>query len=190
VAAARASGRAGAARDLELRARRIRVVVLDVDGVLTDGRVTIDARGREARTFHAADRIGIGLLRRAGLHVIGLAAPPVPARPSYARKLGLTAVLRGAGDGLASVQRFCRRRRLELDAVAYVGHDVLDLPLLAAVGLGITVRDGARHAKRDARWVTTRRGGAGVAREIGERLLRAQGKWASTVGETWRRWES
>jgi YrbI family 3-deoxy-D-manno-octulosonate 8-phosphate phosphatase len=185
----RPPSRRATARDVELRARKIRVVVLDVDGVLTDGRIGLDARGRESRTFHQRDRAGIGLLVRAGIDVVALAARLPRAVPAYARNLRVTAVLQGAGEGLTSVRRFCRRRRLDLDTVAYVGHDVLDLPLLAAVGLAISVADGADHMKRDAHWVTSRPGGEGVVREVGERILRAQGKWASTIGETWRCWD-
>jgi len=184
----RPPSRRATARDVELRARKIRVVVLDVDGVLTDGRIVLDARGRESRTFHERDRAGIGLLVRAGIDVVVLAARRTSVVPAYARNLRVTAVLQGAGEGLVSVRRFCRRRRLDLDTVAYVGHDVLDLPLLAAVGLAISVADGADHMKRDAHWVTSRPGGEGVVREVGERILRAQGKWASSIGETWRRW--
>jgi YrbI family 3-deoxy-D-manno-octulosonate 8-phosphate phosphatase len=176
-------------RAVALRARKICVVALDVDGVLTDGRIQLDARGRESRSFHAQDRVAIALLTRAGIHVVALTARRTSAVPAYARNLRIAAVLQGAGQGLASIQRFCRRRRLDLDRVAYVGHDVLDLPLLTAVGLAITVADGADHAKREAHWVTRHGGGGGVVREVGERILRAQGKWASTLGEIWRRWD-
>jgi YrbI family 3-deoxy-D-manno-octulosonate 8-phosphate phosphatase len=177
------------AREVDLRARAVRVLALDVDGVLTDGRVVLDVRGREARVFHESDRAGIGLLVRAGIFVVALAARPTRTPPAYARALRVTTVLEGAGEGLGSVRRFCRRRRLALPAVAYVGHDVFDLPLLGAVGLAVTVADGVDHAKRDSHWVTTRNGGGGVVREVAERILRAQGKWASTIGETWRHWD-
>lgn len=184
-----ASGTQGARRAVDLRARRVRVVVLDVDGVLTDGRVVVDARGREARSFHTADQAGIGLLSRAGIPVVGLIAGPRRGMPAFGRSLRLAALLEGAGRGLDSVGRWCRRRRIPLEAVAYLGHDVLELPLLAAAGLGITVADGASHARRAAHWVTANAGGDGVVREVAERILRAQGKWASTIGETWRRWD-
>jgi 3-deoxy-D-manno-octulosonate 8-phosphate phosphatase (KDO 8-P phosphatase) len=176
------------ARDVELRARKIRLVVLDLDGVLTDGRILIDSLGREMRSFSSRDRTGIGLLRRAGVPVVVLAARVTRTLPSYARKLGVTAVLAG-GDGLASVRRFCVRRRLGLETVAYVGHDVLALPLLTAVGLAISVSDAAVHSKRAAQWILSGPGGSGITMELGERILRAQGKWASTLGETWRRWD-
>lgn len=184
-----ASGIQGARRAVDLRARRIRVVALDVDGVLTDGRIVLDARGRQARSFHTADQAGIGLLARSGIAVLGLVAGPRRGMPALGRSLGLAAMLEGAGHGLDSVGRWCRRRRLPLDAVAYVGHDVLELPLLGAVGLAITVADAAAHARRASHWVTASGGGEGVIREVAERLLRAQGKWASTIGETWRRWD-
>lgn len=179
----------GARRSVDVRARRVGVVVVDVDGVLTDGRIVVDARGREARSFHGADLVGIGLLVRAGIPVLALVTHPGRTMPAFARRLEVTAVLRGGGQGLASVTRWCRRRDLRIDAVGYVGHDVLELPLLAAAGLAIVVGDGADHARRAAHWVTKRAGGDGVVREVAERVLRAQGKWASTIGETWRRWE-
>lgn len=184
-----ASGTQSARRAVDLRARRVRVVVIDVDGVLTDGRVVVDARGREARSFHTADQSGIGLLARAGIPVLGLVVGPRRGLPAFGRSLRLGAVLEGAGRGLDSVGRWCRRRRLALDAVAYVGHDVLELPLLGAAGLGITVADGAAQARRASHWVTAGAGGEGAVREVAERILRAQGKWASTIGETWRRWD-
>jgi YrbI family 3-deoxy-D-manno-octulosonate 8-phosphate phosphatase len=164
-------------------------LVLDVDGVLTDGRIAVDARGREARSFHATDRVGVGLLVRAGIRVVVLVARPGRTTPAFARALGVTAVLRDNGQGLDAVTSWCRRRRIELDAVGYVGHDVLGLPLLTASGLAIVVADGAEPMRRAAHWVTARAGGDGVVREVAERILRAQGKWASTIGETWRQWD-
>jgi YrbI family 3-deoxy-D-manno-octulosonate 8-phosphate phosphatase len=164
-------------------------VVLDVDGVLTDGRVLIDARGRELRTFHSRDRTGIGLLTRAGVRVVVLVARTVRTVPSFARKLGVTATVADGGDAVGAVRRFAARRRVGLDGVAYVGHDVLGVPLLAAVGLAVGVADAAIHAKRAAHWVTSGAGGSGILREVAERILRAQGRWASTIGETWRRWD-
>ncbi len=178
-----------AAREIDLRARGIRVLVVDVDGVLTDGRIVVDAQGREARTFHEGDRTGVRLLVRAGIAVVALAARKRRTRPAYADTLALTEVLEGAGEGLASVRRFCRRRRLTMEQVAYVGHDVPDLPLLADAGLAVVVANAAEAVRRSAHWVTASGGGSGVAREVGERILRAQGKWASTVGETWRHWD-
>jgi len=178
-----------AARQIELRARAIRVLVVDVDGVLTDGRIVVDAQGREARTFHASDRTGVRLLVRAGLAVVGLEGRRLRTRPAYARTLALTEVLEGAGEGLASVRRYCRRRRLALEQVAYVGHDLPDLPLLAAAGLAVVVAGAPEAVRRSAHWVTEIGGGGGVVRDVGERILRAQGKWASTVGETWRHWD-
>ncbi len=176
-------------RALALRARKVRVVAVDVDGVLTDGRVAIDAAGREVRVFHEADRAAITLLRRAGIDVLALGARRTRAIPAWARKLRITSVLAGVGEAHGSMRGFCRRRGLELEAVAYVGHDVLDLPLSTAVGLAISVADGADHVRRGAHWVTTRAGGGGALREVAELILRAQGRWASTIGEMWRRWD-
>jgi 3-deoxy-D-manno-octulosonate 8-phosphate phosphatase (KDO 8-P phosphatase) len=186
---ARSRGRRGTARAVELRMRAIRLLVVDLDGVLTDGRVLIDAGGRERRTLHGDDRDGVGLLTRSGMRVLALAPKVTTGVPACARFLRIPGVILGGGEGLRSVERYCRRRGLELAQVAYVGHDVLELPLLSAVGLAVVVADGAPQAQRLAHVVTARPGGAGVVREVGERLLRAQGKWASTLGERWRRWD-
>ncbi len=187
--AGRRPSRAALARDIDVRARTIRLLVLDVDGVLTDGRITIDARGRGTRTFHGADRTMVALLMRGGIDVVGLLPRRPTATPAWARAMGIATVLAGAGNGLDSVRRYCGRRRMPLDAVAYVGWDVLDLPLTAAVGLAIAVADAAPHVQRESQWVTNLTGGGGVVRVVGERLLRAQGKWGSTIGEIWRQWE-
>jgi len=163
--------------------------MVDLDGVLTDGRVAIDARGRESRVFHDDDRVAIGLLARSGIDVVALATRRTQVRPAYARNLGLAAVVRGGGRGHEALRGVCRRHGLEMAAVAYAGHDVLELPLMAAVGLAITVADGSVLVKRRAHVVTRRSGGAGALREIAETVLRAQGKWASTIGGLWRRWD-
>jgi 3-deoxy-D-manno-octulosonate 8-phosphate phosphatase (KDO 8-P phosphatase) len=177
------------ARAVELRIRAVRLVVVDLDGVLTDGRVLVDAGGRELRTVHGRDRTGMGLLARAGIPVVVLVPRTLRGLPAWSRNLGVLQVLQGEGRGLESVRRLCRRRRLTLDQVAYVGHDVLELPLLAAVGLAVAVVDAAPPARRAAHWIAAGTGGSGVMREIGERILRLQGKWASTLGETWRQWD-
>lgn len=129
------------------------------------------------------------MLRRAGIAVVAVAGGPPRARPSWARSLGLVAVLGGDGRGVDGVRRYCVRRRIGLDAVAYVGHDLLELPLTEAVGLAISVADGAHQLARASHWVLRTAGGAGALREVAERILRSQGKWASTIGEIWRRWE-
>jgi len=173
------------AREVELRARRIRIVACDLDGVLTDGRILRDARGRELRAFHVDDGIGAALLTRAGIRLLLLSAGPV----AHGRKLGADTITTTAGQGLVAVDRWCRRRRLPLAAVAYVGRDVLELPLLAAVGLSVAVANASPEVKRRAHWVTRASGGTGVLREVVERVLRSQGRWGSTLGETWRQWD-
>jgi 3-deoxy-D-manno-octulosonate 8-phosphate phosphatase (KDO 8-P phosphatase) len=188
-AASRGGRRSATRPSIEVRARRVRVVAVDLDGALTDGRFLLDARGRATRMFHAADRIAIAMLGRAGIAVVALAARPPRARPAWARALGVAAVLDADGQSLDAVRRYCARRHVGLDAVAYVGSDVLELPLAEAVGLVISVADGAHQMKQASQWVVGTVGGSGVLREVGERLLRAQGKWASTIGEIWRRWD-
>lgn len=181
--------RAAADRRVNELARKVRLVVVDLDGVLTDGHVMLDATGREARIFHAADLSAVAILRRAGIGVVGLAARRPRVRPRWARAVGLSEVLGPQGQGVDAVRRHCARRRLSMDVVAYVGHDVLDLPLAEAVGFVISVADGSHQLRRRSHWVVSASGGGGVLREVAERVLRAQGKWASTIGEIWRQWD-
>jgi 3-deoxy-D-manno-octulosonate 8-phosphate phosphatase (KDO 8-P phosphatase) len=167
------------------RARRIRLVLLDVDGVLTDGRIAVDARGRELRTVHARDVTGIALLRHAGIRV-ALLTDRRGAATGVARVVGVDAVVERVTTGVAAARRLCRRWRVAPQELAFVGDDVLDQPLAALAGLAVSVADGARGLGRSVHWTTRAAGGAGAVREVAEQVLRAQGKWASVLGERMR----
>ena len=142
--------RAAADRRVDVLARAVRVVVVDLDGVLSNGRVSLDAHGRESRTFHAADLSAIPILRRAGIAVLALAARRPRALPRWASAIGLAAVLGPQGQGVDAVRRHCARRRRGLDAVAYVARDVLDLPLTDPDWSGFVMKLGALLAAENA----------------------------------------
>ncbi len=168
------------------RARRVRLVLLDADGVLTDGRIILDSSGREFTAFHVHDGYGVTLLLRAGVRVAFVSPRRSAAIAHRGRDLGVSAIVHGVRSTVATARRLCRRWRLGLDEVAYVGDDLCDQPLLASVGLAVAVATAATGLDRHVHWRTSAGGGAGAVREVAELVLRAQGKWASTLGDALR----
>jgi 3-deoxy-D-manno-octulosonate 8-phosphate phosphatase (KDO 8-P phosphatase) len=163
------------------KAKRIRLLLLDVDGVLTDGRIIIDDRGIETKQFHVRDGQGITLLQRAGVDVgiiTGRASKVVNHR---ARELGITIVYQGVQDKLAAYNGIKTETHLSDVQVAYVGDDIIDLPILRQAGLAISVRDGWSGLGPFVDLITESGGGNGAVREVAEILLKAQGKWPSVA---------
>jgi len=171
--------------EVAARARRVRAVLFDVDGVLTADRVLVDTRGQLLRELSLRDATALALLQRAGVRVALLAERRV-AVAALARRLGVTAIVERGATAASAGRRLCRRWRIAPAELAFVGDDLLDQPLLALAGLAITVADGARGLAGHVHLVTAARGGGGAVREVAELILRAQGKWASVVGESMR----
>lgn len=164
------------------RARKVRLVLLDADGVLTDGRLLQFSDGTEGRAFHVRDGYGIKMGQRLGLRfgiVSGRASRVVEAR---ARELGIQEVHVGVLEKIATYEAICGRLGLGDNAVCYVGDDLVDVPILRRVGLGVAPADASEEALLAARWVTERRGGEGSVREIVTLLLKAQGTWEGISG--------
>ena len=159
------------------KAKKIKLLLLDVDGVLTDGKIILDDHGVETKQFHVRDGQGITLLMRAGVEVgfiTGRASKVVRWR---AKELGLRIVQQGVQDKLGAYARIKAKARLSDDQIAYVGDDLIDLPILRQVGLAIAVRDGWSGLSACVDLVTAAGGGNGAVREVAELLLKAQGKW-------------
>ncbi|MEZ5966620.1 MAG: HAD hydrolase family protein [Planctomycetota bacterium] len=159
----------------------IRLLLTDVDGVLTDGRIHFDGDGREVKTFHVHDGAGIVYWHRCGGlsgFVSGRGSKVVEER---ARELGVHEVFLQCQDKVAVVDEILRRRGLPLDAVAYVGDDLLDLGVMRRVGLAVSVANGREEVRAAAHHVTVARGGEGALREVIEMLLRARGQWDLVV---------
>lgn len=162
-------------------ARRVKVVGLDVDGVLTDGMVYIGLvahQSLEFKRFFIPDGLGIKLLRAAGLPVVLVSARPSEASQARAEELEVDELLEVAPDQkVAALAGALERRGFTLDDCAYAGDDLADLPVLHAVGLPIAVANAVPELKAAACMVTTLPGGQGAVREIAEALLRARGDW-------------
>jgi len=163
------------------RARRVRLLVLDVDGVLTDGRMVLSERGDELKAFHTRDGIAVDLARRAGLLTALVTGEKSPIAKVRGDKLGVDAVVLGARRKGDTVEELCAQFGVALDAVAFVGDDLLDVPALQRVGLGVAVADAVPEVRAAAHVVTKARGGEGAVRECVELILRAQGRWRPTV---------
>jgi 3-deoxy-D-manno-octulosonate 8-phosphate phosphatase (KDO 8-P phosphatase) len=163
------------------RARRVRLLLMDVDGVLTDGKILLHADGTESKTFDIRDGTGIVLALRAGLRVGLLSARHSGATTERAAQLKIPIVRQGAADKLATYEEILRLEGMADDEVAFMGDDLLDLPVLARVGLPAAPADATSEARGAAAWVSTARGGDGAVRELVEALLKAQDKWDAVV---------
>jgi 3-deoxy-D-manno-octulosonate 8-phosphate phosphatase (KDO 8-P phosphatase) len=166
---------------LARRAGSIRLVLFDVDGVLTDGRILLHADGSESKTFSIRDGTGIVWAQRAGLATGLLSARHSAATTARAAQLGIRIVRQQAGDKLQMFRELLEQEGLSSEQVAFMGDDVLDLPVLTRVGLSAAPADAAPDVLARVDWVSSRAGGDGAAREFLEALLRAQGKWEAVL---------
>jgi 3-deoxy-D-manno-octulosonate 8-phosphate phosphatase (KDO 8-P phosphatase) len=163
------------------RARAVRLALFDVDGVLTDGRVLLGAAD-EYKAFDVKDGHGLRMLADQGLATGILTGRTSGAVARRAEELGIRHVHQGCGDKLAACRRLLGELGLEPGQVAYMGDDVVDLPLLLHVGLALAPRDAHPLVRRHAHWVAPSAGGRGAAREACELLLHAQGRYAAALG--------
>jgi 3-deoxy-D-manno-octulosonate 8-phosphate phosphatase (KDO 8-P phosphatase) len=168
-------------KQLQARARKIRLLLMDVDGVLTDGRFFYVPRpgggSVETKMFHSRDGLGFRLAHQAGLKtgfISGRSSPTVEFR---AKELGVHFLKQNAREKLEPYQEILQEARLKDEEVCYVGDDIVDLPLLTRVGLAVGVAGGHKLLRRYVHYLTQQPGGMGAVREVIELILSAQGKW-------------
>lgn len=162
-------------------ARRIRLVVFDVDGVLTDGRLILGDDGQEHKAFHSHDGHGIKMLQRSGVAVGIITGRTSRVVEHRVADLGIRHVRQGCLEKLPVFQELLRDLGLEPDQAAFVGDDVVDLPIMLAVGLAVAVANAHWLVKEHAHWVTPTAGGAGAARDVCELLMHAQGTYTEAM---------
>ncbi len=155
-------------------AARIRLLVLDVDGVLTDGRLHYDAQGGESKTFHVHDGQGIKAVMAAGITVAVLSGRDSPATTARMRELGVTHVEQGCADKPRALARLLAALDITAADTACIGDDVPDLGILAMAGLSVGVADAHPEVRTAVDWLTTRPGGGGAVRELCDLLLGAR----------------
>jgi 3-deoxy-D-manno-octulosonate 8-phosphate phosphatase (KDO 8-P phosphatase) len=163
--------------EIRERAIRIKLLILDVDGVLTDGGLIWHADGKESKIFHVHDGHGIRLVQRAGIEVALLTGRSSQVVAHRAKDLGIKLVAQGSRNKLTDYEEMLRQRQLDDLDVAYVGDDLVDIPVFKRVGLAVAVAGSATYVNSHCHVTTQNQGGQGAVREICDFLLQAQGKW-------------
>ena len=156
---------------------RIRAVLLDIDGVLTDGRIGYGADAAEIKFFDVRDGLGVKLLQAAGIRVGMLSGRASQANRQRAQELRLDVVIEGASDKVVGLGRALGELGLTAAECCYVGDDLIDVPVLRRVGLAVAVADAAAGGREVAHLVTAHAGGHGAVRELAEWLLKQAGRW-------------
>jgi 3-deoxy-D-manno-octulosonate 8-phosphate phosphatase (KDO 8-P phosphatase) len=156
---------------------KIDLLILDVDGVLTDGRIIYESRGSDVKVFDVLDGQGLRYWMRAGHATAILSGRSSPAIRRRARELDITAVYQNVHDKLPVFEKILKRFGRTPDRVCYMGDDLVDLPVLARVGYAVAVPGAVEEVRRVAHAVTSHPGGAGAVRETIERILKYQGRW-------------
>jgi 3-deoxy-D-manno-octulosonate 8-phosphate phosphatase (KDO 8-P phosphatase) len=163
-------------KDLKPIAKKIKIFLMDVDGVLTDGRLYYTETGEEIKVFDVRDGLGIKLLQRSGIEVGVISGRSSKALLKRLEELGIEEVHTGRNDKLEVLEKILKEKNLKVEEVAYVGDDYLDVPVLKVVGFPATVKDAPPLVKRHALYVSKSEGGKGAVREIAEFLLNLRGE--------------
>lgn len=163
------------------RCRPIRLILSDVDGVLTDGSIWLDRDGGEIKRFHVRDGLAIKLWQKSGGEFGLVSSRSSPAVERRARELGISLVKQGVPHKLPQIEKLVAERNLTPAEVAYIGDDLPDLTSIRYAGLGSAPADGVREVRTAAAYVTETPGGLGALRELIEMILKAQGKWEALI---------
>jgi 3-deoxy-D-manno-octulosonate 8-phosphate phosphatase (KDO 8-P phosphatase) len=166
--------------------RHLRLLVLDVDGVLTDGGLWTTESGEVLKRFDVRDGLGLRLLQQAGLEVAWLSGGKSGATEQRARYLGIHHVITGVKDKPAALRSLQGQLGVKKEESAFVGDDLNDLAVRPAIGLLVCTADAVGPLRHRADWVLDRKGGDGAVRRLAEEILRARGEWAQLAGEGWR----
>lgn len=159
------------------RAARIKLLLMDCDGVLTDGRIWLFENGEEQKGFHTRDGLGIELWHRAGLKSGIISGRSSSAVERRARGLGMSFVVQGVGEKVRAFTETMAQAGVTNEEVAFIGDDLNDIPLMMRSGLGIAVADASLETRESAHYVTQLSGGYGAVREVVELILKAQDRW-------------
>lgn len=160
---------------------QIKLVIFDVDGVLTDGRIIFDSAGVETKFFHVCDGTGIRFLITAGIEVALITGRESEVVNIRARDLGIRHVCQKCLDKAAPFNDLVKKLKLKPEEVCCVGDDVHDIPMMRRCGFAVAVKDSREEVRRFAHYVTRAPGGFGAAREVAELILKAQDRWTGVI---------
>ncbi len=162
-------------------ASKIKLLLLDVDGVLTDGRIIYDSRGRDSKFFDVHDGLGVYLLSKAGVKTVLITAKSSATIKPRARDMRVEEVFGDVSPKSAILGKLLKKYNVSEEEVCFVGDDLVDLGLMRLVGFGVAVVNACSEIKNAASYVTIKHGGRGAVREIAELILKSQGKWDAII---------
>ena len=163
--------------DAKGRIKRIKLLVLDVDGVLTDGRIIYDSEGRDLKFFDVQDGLGLRLLREIGIETVLISARNSKTIERRARDLKIADFYEGIEPKVKVLEEILGKHKVSREEICFVGDDLVDLGMMKVVGFPVAVMNACDEIKEAARYVTKKTGGRGAVREVAELILRTQGRW-------------
>ena len=153
------------------------MVIIDVDGVLTDGKIFLNDNGNESKAFYAQDGTGIAYLHRAGIKTAIISGRKSKAVEYRAKELHIEDVYQGALKKIDVYEKILKKHKIQENEICYIGDDLIDLPILRRVGFSVAVPDAPAEVKESVSYITNAQGGHGAVREVVEKILKSQGKW-------------
>ena len=163
------------------KAKKIKLLLLDVDGVLTDGRIVYDSHGRDMKFFDVHDGLGVYILKKAGIPTILITAKGSRAIRPRARDMEVETVYENISPKTKVLDKILKKYNVSSEEVCFVGDDLVDLCLMQSVGFPIAVLNAAAEIKQVADYITEREGGRGAVREVAELILKSQGRWDEAI---------
>jgi len=167
--------------DLREKAKKVKLLMLDVDGVLTDGRIIYDSRGRDMKFFDVHDGMGVYALSKAGIKTILITAKGSRAIKPRARDMCVEEVFENVSPKSVVLDKILKKYKIDINEICFVGDDLVDLCLMKRVGFPIAVFNAAPEIKQAAYYITLKEGGRGAVREVAELILKSQGKWEEVL---------
>lgn len=163
------------------RAQKVKMLILDIDGVMTDGRIIYDGRGNELKCFNVLDGMGFALLNQTEIKVALITAKASGAVLRRARDIGAVEVKQNAIDKIKAYNQILKKYKLTDKEICFIGDDLIDLPVMRRSGFAVAVANACSEVKKVAHYITRKEGGKGAVREVIEIILRAQNKWRSVT---------
>lgn len=170
-------------KNIKEKLKKIKMLILDVDGIMTDGRIIMDDEGRETKNFHVRDGHGLKLLQRYGIKVALLTGRRSKVVEHRAKDLGIKDVYQKVFNKKEVFEKILKKHKLKTEETAFMGDDIIDIPVLKSVGFSATVADAVDVAKKSVDYVSPYKGGQGAVREVCEMILTAQGKWQEVAAK-------
>ena len=167
--------------DLHFRIHKIKLIIFDVDGVLTDGRIVYGDYGDELKYYDVQDGFGMVLLERAGLKTAIISAKKSRNNTRRAKDLKVSKIYQNAFDKLKVFEKITKQIKISPEECCYVGDDLIDIPVMSRVGFAVAVQNARPETKEAAHYITEHSGGRGAAREVCDLILKTQGKWTEAT---------